>query len=100
MVAQRKLADPASVAPMEDAAPVERAPQADYHSPRAPDGSLPTSPAILLQEQLAARIARSEPVRDTAGVKKWPMPLRIVTIVGLSLGLWAGIVLTAVAVLT
>jgi len=107
MGAQRKLADPALTVPLENAAPVERAAQVDYQSPRTADGALPASPAILLQEQLAARLAETTAgptetrgVADVAEVKKWPMPLRIATIVGLSLALWGGVFFAAVAVLT
>ena len=94
MGAQRKLADPAPTAPLENAAP------ADYQSPRTAEGAIPNSPAILLQEQLAARIAGTEQVQGVAEVTKWPMPLRIATIVGLSLALWAGVVLTAAVIIT
>ncbi len=99
MAAQRKLVDQNLTASPEGIAPVERAPMEDYRSPRAPDGTLPTSPAILLQEELAARIAGGEAVLE-GDVKKWPMPLRLATIVGRSLALWAGVVLTAVAIIT
>ncbi|QDZ08047.1 hypothetical protein FPZ24_11605 [Sphingomonas panacisoli] len=98
MSAQRKLVDPAPTTPVEDAV------QADYQSPRTADGELPMSPAVLLQEQLAARIADANvnPVEAQAAAedRRWPMPLRIATIVGLSLALWGGIVLTAVKIIT
>jgi len=98
MGAQRKLADPAPTAPLDDATPVDRAPPADYQSPRTADGALPNSPAILLQEQLAARLTGADlEAQNTPAAEKWPMPARIVTIVGLSLGLWGGIVAAAVA---
>ncbi len=100
MAAQRKPVDQALTAPLEDTAPVERVVPVDYQSPRTADGELPTSPAILLQEQLAARIAGAERAQDAVNGTKWPMPLRIATIVGLSLALWGGIFFGAVAVLT
>ena len=106
MSALRKPADSATTAPREDATPVERVETADYQSPRTADGELPTSPAILLQEQLAARVAGSARVAQVQGrgdareAGKWPMPLRIATIVGLSVALWGGIVITAIAVIT
>ena len=105
MSAQRKLADPALIAPAE-APPVERVTPVDYQSPPPSTGDHPISPAILLQEQLAARLAGAE-VGTTQRVEavdapevKLPMAVRIVTIVALSLALWGGIVLTAVKVLT
>ncbi len=96
---------PADAAPQEHAAPVERVESADYQSPRTSDGELPTSPAVLLQEQLAARVAGVGIVQvqgesDTHEVRKWPMPLRIAAILGLSLALWGGIVFAAVAIIT
>lgn len=101
MGAQRKLAEPTPATPLEDAAPVERA---DYRSPRTAGGELPTSPAVLLQEQLAARIAEASTgpaeAADTVEVRKWPMPLRIATIVGLSVALWGGIFLATAAIVT
>ena len=103
MSAQRKLADPAHAVPRDDAAPVDRTQQSDYRSPRTADGELPTSPAILLQEQLAARVAGVGPVNDSGAVhevRKWPMPLRIATIVGLSVALWGVVVVTAVKIIT
>ncbi|MBN8814159.1 MAG: hypothetical protein J0J06_01775 [Sphingomonas sp.] len=100
MAAQRKLVDQNLTASPEGIALVERAPMEDYRSPRALDGTLPTSPAIVLQEELAARISGGEAVLESGDVKKWPMPLRIATIVGLSLALWAGVVLGAVVIIT
>ncbi|MBS0479492.1 MAG: hypothetical protein JSR79_09345 [Proteobacteria bacterium] len=100
MGAQSKLADPALTPPLADAAPNERSSTADYQSPRNADGEIPASPAILLQEHLAARIAGAGQTRAAADAAKWPMPLRIATIVGLSAALWAGIVMVAAAVLT
>ena len=106
MQAQRKLADPAPIAPLEDVAPVDGvvAPEREMRQPA--DEGFPTSPAILLQEQLAARLAQSEAEAVEAqgavdtGETKWPMPLRIAAIVGLSLALWGGIFLTTVMLLT
>jgi hypothetical protein len=106
MQAQRKRADPALTTPPTQAATVERVTPVDYQSPPAVDGSLPTSPAILLQEQLAARLAeaqagtaQTQDMVDAPEVKL-PMALRIATIVTLSLALWGGIFFTAVKVLT
>ena len=105
MSAQRKLTDSAAIAPRDDAAPVEHVTSVDYETPPLA-GDLPISPAILLQEQLAARIAEANAgtaaTPDVAEVRgaKWPMALRIVTILALSLTLWGGIFLATVAVLT
>lgn len=106
MQAQRKLADPAPITLLEDVAPVDgvMAPEREMRQPSHDD--LPTSPAILLQEQLAARLAQTEATTveaqgaGDAGETKWPMPLRIVAIVGLSLALWGCIFLTTVMLLT
>ncbi len=100
MQAQRKLADPAHTASPVDAAPVE---SVDYVVPQLGNGDLPTSPAIVLQAQLAARLAGA--TADAQGVAvapeyKLPMALRIATIVTLSMALWGGIVLVAVKVIT
>ncbi|MEO5494558.1 MAG: hypothetical protein ABIR08_11110 [Sphingomonas sp.] len=106
MGAQRKLADPALTATPAEAGASERVTPVDYQSPPAGTGDHPVSPAILLQEQLAARLAGADAgeapaqgVVDAPEVKL-PMALRIVTIIALSLALWGGIVLTAAAVLT
>ena len=98
MQAQRKPADPALTASPAE----ERVAPVDYQSPTS--GDYAASPAVLLQEQLAARIAAAGPAQaqDMTGAPEYklPMALRVVTIVALSLILWAGIVLSAVAVLT
>jgi hypothetical protein len=106
MQALRKPADPLLTTPPAQAATVERVTPVDYQSPPAADSGLPTSPAILLQEQLAARFAgaqagtaQTQGIRDAPEVKL-PMALRIATIVTLSLALWGGIFFTAVKALT
>jgi len=102
MGAQRKLAEPALTAPLEDAAPIAvTAPEPELRRPAG--GDVPTSPAILLQEQLAARLAQTEGGAgqvDQADGQKWPMAARIATIVGLSMALWGGIFLATVAIIT
>ncbi len=106
MQAQRKPADAALTTPPVQAAPVERVTPVDYQSPPAADGGLPISPAVLLQEQLAARLAGAQAgtaqTQDTVDAPevKLPMALRIATIVTLSLTLWGGIFFTAVKILT
>jgi hypothetical protein len=106
MQALRKPADPVLTTPPAQAATVERVTPVDYQSAPAADGSLPTSPAILLQEQLAARLAGAQAdtaqTLDMVGAPevKLPMALRIATIVALSLVLWGGIFFTAVKTLT
>lgn len=105
MGAQRKLVDPVVTAPPAEASPVEDRAPFD-HQARVTDGDVPTSPAILLQEQLAARLAETTAgaavveAETEAPEAKWPMALRIVTIVGLSGLLWGGVFLAAMAILT
>lgn len=100
MQAQRKLADAAPTA-----SPIDDGVADELRLPRI-DGSVPASPALLLQEQLAARLAQVEAIAAEpqhaaiAQVAKLPMALRIATIVGLSLALWGGVFLVAVAALT
>lgn len=104
MGAQRKLVDPVHSEPLADTAVV--ATPVDYETPRNADGTIPASPAILLQERLAARLAETTAatadVLDEAGVTqpKLPMAWRVATILGLSVGLWGGVILAAFAILT
>lgn len=105
MGAQRKLVDPVVTAPPAEAPSVEDHAPFD-HQARVADGDVPMSPAILLQEQLAARLAETTAgaVVGEAEIEvpevKWPMALRIATIVGLSGLLWGGVFLVAMAILT
>lgn len=105
MGAQRKLVDPVVTAPPVEAPSVED--QAPFdHQVRVTDGDVPTSPAILLQERLAARLAETSAGAAVGGADievpevKWPMALRIATIVGLSGVLWGGVFLAVRALLT
>jgi hypothetical protein len=105
MRAQRKEADPVQTVPAIDAAPVESVTPVSLNASHPVSaGDPPVSPALLLREQLAARLAAPE-VGTTAGAAdgaevKLPMALRVATIVTLSVALWGGIALSATKLLT
>ena len=101
----RKPSDPAlTPAPAESASSDYAIPVDEY---LVYDGNLPISPALLLRQQLAARLAEAaasgQPAASVAAELvdgKWPMAMRLMTIVTISLALWTGIILTTLSLTT
>ena len=80
MQAQRKFEQPLSAPPA-------------VEEPWAPSGEK-GSPAHLLWEELAARLQpapAAAPIATVHGTPKWPVPVRIATVVSLSVLCWAGL---------
>lgn len=105
MQPRRKQDDWVEAAFPAEAVSVEYATPVKHDSEHRAD-DLPASPALLLQEQLAARLAGSTPVTTEAHDAiqslevKLPMVMRVATILGLSVALWGGIYLAVLGTIT
>lgn len=98
MQAQRKFDE--TVSPRSEPAPTD---ESFSWTPRiAVPRARPTppSPAHAMWDELAARLHEQPAAAvpsSIAAASKWPMPLRLVTIVGLSLASWGAVYLAALS---
>lgn len=103
----RKQSDPAITTPPMDGALDRRAVPVDDDLVFDADGDAPVSPALLLRQHLAQRLAEAAPSSQPEAPAateladgKWPMAMRVMTIVTISLALWSGIFLVAANIIT